>query len=280
MELDAGTYFGEKGIIENAPRAATVSAKTSATVVSLDKLAFNELLYKGHKATRERSYAGAAAGYPTEDEIIGVISAIQDPSSAGPSKQSPGKTVDATKMTGTEDVIRRTTLAAAANIGASDSAVLDLDAAFDGEAPEDSDSELSSGWTTDSEDVDPETHAGLLRWRDDGSQDVMSAGLDLDAKLKNARRSARKRGVGLLDDGRGELVRRRGKEALARARRSIAEHDDDQTVGSGDENTYPHPARTFCFFGRRRGMIRVAAAASPPPRNDPRPRRGVAASVE
>ncbi len=42
--LMAGDFFGEMGIIHNAPRAATVTAKTDVTVLELDKEAFDRVL--------------------------------------------------------------------------------------------------------------------------------------------------------------------------------------------------------------------------------------------
>ncbi|KAH8054424.1 cGMP-dependent protein kinase [Aureococcus anophagefferens] len=83
LELDSGSYFGEKGILENTTRAATVAALVDSTIVSLDKVAFLELLQRGHATSKgANKYAGANMGYPTEDEIISVISAIQDPAAA------------------------------------------------------------------------------------------------------------------------------------------------------------------------------------------------------
>ncbi|MFZ5912317.1 MAG: ATP-binding protein [Chloroflexota bacterium] len=42
--LRAGDFFGEMGIIHNAPRAATVTAKTELIVLELDKEAFDKVL--------------------------------------------------------------------------------------------------------------------------------------------------------------------------------------------------------------------------------------------
>lgn len=42
--LRAGDFFGEMGIIHNAPRAATVTAKTDLVVLELDKEAFDRVL--------------------------------------------------------------------------------------------------------------------------------------------------------------------------------------------------------------------------------------------
>jgi len=42
--LTAGDFFGEMGIIHNAPRAATVTAKTDLVVLELDKESFDEVL--------------------------------------------------------------------------------------------------------------------------------------------------------------------------------------------------------------------------------------------
>jgi len=42
--LDAGDFFGEMALIHNAPRAATVTAKTALTTLELDKAAFNHVL--------------------------------------------------------------------------------------------------------------------------------------------------------------------------------------------------------------------------------------------
>ena len=42
--LGAGDFFGEMGIIHNAPRAATVTAKTDVVVLELDKDAFDNVL--------------------------------------------------------------------------------------------------------------------------------------------------------------------------------------------------------------------------------------------
>ncbi|HXF83968.1 MAG TPA: ATP-binding protein [Anaerolineales bacterium] len=43
--LGAGDFFGEMALIHNAPRAATVTAKTPLTTLELDKEAFNRVLH-------------------------------------------------------------------------------------------------------------------------------------------------------------------------------------------------------------------------------------------
>ncbi|NWG06387.1 MAG: cyclic nucleotide-binding domain-containing protein [Chloroflexi bacterium] len=43
--LGPGDFFGEMALIHNAPRAATVSAKTSLTTLELDKAAFDRVLH-------------------------------------------------------------------------------------------------------------------------------------------------------------------------------------------------------------------------------------------
>ena len=44
--LSAGDFFGEMALIHNAPRAATVTAKSSLTTLELDKAAFDRVLHK------------------------------------------------------------------------------------------------------------------------------------------------------------------------------------------------------------------------------------------
>jgi len=44
--LGAGDFFGEMALIHNAPRAATVTAKTDLTTLELDKAAFDRVLLK------------------------------------------------------------------------------------------------------------------------------------------------------------------------------------------------------------------------------------------
>jgi signal transduction histidine kinase len=44
--LSAGDFFGEMALIHNAPRAATVSAKTALTTLELDKSAFDRVIHK------------------------------------------------------------------------------------------------------------------------------------------------------------------------------------------------------------------------------------------
>jgi cAMP-dependent protein kinase regulator len=43
-KLGAGDYFGERALMTNEPRAATVRADTKVTVMALDKVAFHKLL--------------------------------------------------------------------------------------------------------------------------------------------------------------------------------------------------------------------------------------------
>jgi signal transduction histidine kinase len=44
--LSPGDFFGEMALIHNAPRAATVSAKTALTTLELDKTAFDRVIHK------------------------------------------------------------------------------------------------------------------------------------------------------------------------------------------------------------------------------------------
>ena len=44
--LAPGDFFGEMALIHNAPRAATVSAKTALTTLELDKAAFDQVIHK------------------------------------------------------------------------------------------------------------------------------------------------------------------------------------------------------------------------------------------
>jgi signal transduction histidine kinase len=44
--LSAGDFFGEMALIHNAPRAATVTAKTALTALELDKFAFDRVIHK------------------------------------------------------------------------------------------------------------------------------------------------------------------------------------------------------------------------------------------
>jgi signal transduction histidine kinase len=44
--LSAGDFFGEMALIHNAPRAATVTAKTALTTLELDKFAFDRVIHK------------------------------------------------------------------------------------------------------------------------------------------------------------------------------------------------------------------------------------------
>ncbi|HEY3473392.1 MAG TPA: cyclic nucleotide-binding domain-containing protein, partial [Anaerolineales bacterium] len=44
--LSAGDFFGEMALIHNAPRAATVTAKTELTTLELDKFAFDRVIRK------------------------------------------------------------------------------------------------------------------------------------------------------------------------------------------------------------------------------------------
>ena len=43
--LGPGDFFGEMALIHNAPRAATVTAKSALTTLELDKAAFNRVLH-------------------------------------------------------------------------------------------------------------------------------------------------------------------------------------------------------------------------------------------
>jgi CRP-like cAMP-binding protein len=42
--LGPGGYFGERALMTNEPRAATITAKTDCTLLTLDKEAFHKLL--------------------------------------------------------------------------------------------------------------------------------------------------------------------------------------------------------------------------------------------
>ena len=80
LELGPGSYFGEKAIIEDALRAATVTAATDCTLLSLDKLAFLELLNRGHSL--ENVYS-KTQGYPSDEDVLALFSGLVDGKQSG-----------------------------------------------------------------------------------------------------------------------------------------------------------------------------------------------------
>ncbi|KAH8052784.1 cGMP-dependent protein kinase [Aureococcus anophagefferens] len=145
LELDSGSYFGEKGILENTTRAATVAALVDSTIVSLDKVAFLELLQRGHATSKgANKYAGANMGYPTEDEIISVISAIQDPAAAAARANHEEVDVQAQIDNDTNRRASMATMLATGNLGARDMVQMADDLDGEGEPTEKNDGDESS----------------------------------------------------------------------------------------------------------------------------------------
>ncbi|KAH8045418.1 cGMP-dependent protein kinase [Aureococcus anophagefferens] len=239
LELDSGSYFGEKGILENTTRAATVAALVDSTIVSLDKVAFLELLQRGHATSKgANKYAGANMGYPTEDEIISVISAIQDPAAAAARANHEEVDVQAQIDNDTNRRASMATMLATGNLGARDMVQMADDLDGEGEPAEKNDGDESSEWwdsDEDDEDAQEKRREMVLtaRWRDGDGAAVDAAKRDLDRALRDMRAAARARGVGLLDEKRdAKKAAERDADAApagrARARRAPA--DDD--VGS------------------------------------------------
>ncbi|KAJ8612872.1 hypothetical protein CTAYLR_002057 [Chrysophaeum taylorii] len=75
MVLGPNDYFGEKGILQNMPRAATVTTMETSVIVSLDRVLFIDLLQRGHtNPFCFHQYAGESnMGYATENDIISVV---------------------------------------------------------------------------------------------------------------------------------------------------------------------------------------------------------------
>ena len=59
--LGAGDFFGEMALIHNAPRAATVVARTQLTALELDKAAFDRVLHKSSSIAMTRAKSAIAS---------------------------------------------------------------------------------------------------------------------------------------------------------------------------------------------------------------------------
>jgi len=57
MSYGIGDYFGELALIRNQPRAATVTCKTFAKILSVDKASFNRLLNVSDLLERSAKYS-------------------------------------------------------------------------------------------------------------------------------------------------------------------------------------------------------------------------------
>ncbi|KAJ1451930.1 cyclic nucleotide-binding-like protein [Pelagophyceae sp. CCMP2097] len=75
VELGAGAYFGERGIVEGAPRAATVVATTDAHVVYLDRVAFLALIHRGEIKASQLS-ATVERTQTSEDELATLLATL------------------------------------------------------------------------------------------------------------------------------------------------------------------------------------------------------------
>ncbi|KAH8091970.1 cGMP-dependent protein kinase [Aureococcus anophagefferens] len=162
-------------------------------------------------------------GYPTEDEIISVISAIQDPAAAAAREPRGGRRPGADRQR--HEPASMATMLATGNLGARDMVQMADDLDGEGEPAEKNDGDESSEWWDSDEDDEgaQEKRREMVltaRWRDGDGAAVDAAKRDLDRALRDMRAAARARGVGLLD----EAGRRRpgGRDAAAAARRARA----------------------------------------------------------
>ncbi|RKU45729.1 protein kinase A regulatory subunit [Coniochaeta pulveracea] len=69
MEYKKGDFFGELALLNDAPRAASVIAKTDVKVATLDKLAFQRLLGPVEGIMRRTRYDGVASGVEDVDPL-------------------------------------------------------------------------------------------------------------------------------------------------------------------------------------------------------------------
>jgi CRP-like cAMP-binding protein len=83
LDLHRGGFFGEKAIIEDNVRAATVSALTDVWVFYVDKIEFMSLLNMGYKAQSDA--AGGVQGYPNDEDILNLFSSLNV---GGPKKKT------------------------------------------------------------------------------------------------------------------------------------------------------------------------------------------------
>ena len=75
LDLHRGGFFGEKAIIEDNVRAATVSAVTDVWVFYVDKVEFMSLLNMGYKAQSDAK--GGMQGYPNDEDILSLFSSLK-----------------------------------------------------------------------------------------------------------------------------------------------------------------------------------------------------------
>jgi len=76
MLLGPGSCFGEKAIIEDTVRAASIVTLDSVVLLSLDKTVFLELLSRGHAM---QNVYHQTMGYPSDDDILSLFSALSQP---------------------------------------------------------------------------------------------------------------------------------------------------------------------------------------------------------
>lgn len=73
LTLYPGGFFGEKAIVEDTVRAATVVAATDVSLLMLDKVEFMALLNQGHKMND--AYA-KTQGYPSDEDILSLFNTL------------------------------------------------------------------------------------------------------------------------------------------------------------------------------------------------------------
>ncbi|KAH8045701.1 cGMP-dependent protein kinase [Aureococcus anophagefferens] len=234
LELDSGSYFGEKGILENTTRAATVAALVDSTIVSLDKV-----------ATRRRPPRA-------NHEEVDVQAQIDNDTNRRASMA---------------------TMLATGNLGARDMVQMADDLDGEGEPTEKNDGDESSEWwdsDEDDEDAQEKRREMVLtaRWRDGDGAAVDAAKRDLDRALRDMRAAARARGVGLLDEKRDARKaaertpprRARGARGARRPTTTSAPHGTlsgpPRGVGGTKERRLPPVIRRHVHRANQRGHHR------------------------